>query len=392
MTKPSTSNLPKLVVILPTYNEKENITRLIPILFDQIFPQIPNYQCYVLVVDDNSPDDTAQQVLQLQKKYPHLDLLTGHKQGLGKAYYRGMNYAVQKYKPEILVQMDADLSHDPHLLPGMIQKINQSYDLVIGNRYIKGGSIPSDWGFKRKFLSFLGNLVASLFLFNWWVRDWTTGYRAMKSKVFQTLKNQMNKKEFNGYTWQIAFLNKAIQNNFKIGFVPLRFIDRQIGESKLGTEYIFNTLFYLITDVITNPPRFYRFALIGFVGFLVNFFGLSLLSETFKTLWPQLSVGVRNFIANAIAAELSIISNFTFNNLWTFADRQLITWQDILPQFIKFNLTSFTTGILVPSVIIGVGTSIFGDAYRQIFLILSIAFFTVPANYFIYNKFIWKTK
>ena len=392
MTKTSAHQPPKLVVILPTYNEKENIKRLIPLLFDKIFPQIPDYQSFVLVVDDNSPDGTANVVLQLQKKYPHLDLLTGQKQGLGKAYHRGMSYALQKYKPQILIQMDADLSHDPHLLPAMVKKINQGYDLVIGNRYIKGGSVPPDWGLKRKFLSFLGNFIASLFLFNWWVKDWTTGYRAIKSKVFRTLKKSMDKKEFNGYTWQIAFLNKAIQHNFKIGFVPLHFIDRRVGQSKLGSEYIFNTLFYLIIDVVTNPPRFYRFALIGFVGFLVNFFGLSFLSHTFKNLWPQLSVGFRNFIANAIAAELSIISNFIFNNLWTFADRQLVSWQEIIPQFIKFNLTSFTTGILVPSIIIGIGTSILGDAYRQILLILSITFFTVPANYFVYNKFIWKTK
>ncbi len=382
----------KAVIILPTYNEKENVETLIPLLFDQVLPEIKNWQIKVLVVDDNSPDGTAETVKALQQKYPSLNLIMGQKQGLGKAYFKGMNYAVKKCQPQVLIQMDADLSHNPKLLTAMLDKIDLGYDLVIGNRYIKGGSVPDDWGLKRKFLSFIGNLTASLFLFNWRVKDWTTGYRAIKTKVFEALKKEMDKKEFNGYTWQIAFLNKSLQHNFKVGFVPLNFIDRRIGESKLGSEYIVNTLFYLITDIIKNPPRFYRFALIGFFGFLVNFFGLAFFAYLIKDNWPSLSVGIRNTIANSIAAELSIISNFIFNNIWTFHDRKLVEAKEIVSQFVKFNLSSFTTGILVPSLIIGLGTLILGDQYRQLILVLVIAFFTVPANYIIYNRFIWRNK
>ncbi|NOY14921.1 MAG: glycosyltransferase family 2 protein [bacterium] len=383
---------PTAVIILPTYNEKNNIKKLIPALFDKVLPKVKNWRFKILVVDDNSPDGTADQVRKLQAKYQNLDLLTGQKQGLGKAYHKGMDWAVKTYQPDVLIQMDADLSHDPALIPQILDKLENGCDVVIGNRYIKGGAIPADWSLKRKFLSFCGNFVASLMLFNWSVRDWTSGYKAIKTAVFQDIKDEMNKKRFNGYTWQIALVNKAIQHNYKIGFVPLKFTDRRIGQSKLGSEYIFNTLFYLIIDVVKNPPRFYRFALIGFFGFLVNFFGLAFFSQLIKANWADLSVGVRNTIANSIAAELSIISNFILNNLWTFGDRKLIAAKDIIPQFVKFNLSSFATGILIPSLVIGLGTSIFGDQYRQLILVLVIVVFTVPANYFIYNKFIWKDK
>ena len=383
---------PRAVILLATYNEKDNLGKLIPFLFEKVFPQIKDWQLKVLVIDDYSPDGTANVVKKMMKKYPDLELIQGKKEGLGKAYYRGMSYLLDKDpQVDVFIQMDADLSHDPKLIPLLLEKVKEG-DVVIGNRYIKGGSIPDKWGLKRKFLSFLGNFIVSLFLFNWWVRDWTTGYRAIKSKVFKAIRNEMKEKRFNGYTWQIAFLNKALQRGYKVVSVPLVFTDRRFGKSKLGPEYIVNTLLYLVSDVIKNPPRFYRFALVGFLGFLVNFFGLAFFSAVFKNSWPQLSVGWRNFLANSVAAELSIISNFIFNNLWTFADRQLSHWRHILVQFITFNLTSFTTGILVPSLIIGCGTALLGDEYRQLILVLAIILFTVPANYFIYNKFIWRKK
>lgn len=112
----------KIVIIIPTYNEKGNIDRLIPILEEEIFPQIKNHDMNILIADDNSPDQTAEDVKKLMKKYKNLDLIQGEKYGLGAAYVRAMTYAVEKMGAEIMFEMDADLSHNPKKIPDFLKK------------------------------------------------------------------------------------------------------------------------------------------------------------------------------------------------------------------------------------------------------------------------------
>src|SRR5687767_9150889 len=132
----------KVVVIIPTYNEKENIERLIPILEEEIFPKIKKHEFHILVVDDNSPDGTADAVKTLAKKYSNIKLNEGENKGLGAAYVRGMKYAVDEMKADVVFEFDADHSHDPTKIPVFMDKIDEGFDMVIGTRYSQGGSIP----------------------------------------------------------------------------------------------------------------------------------------------------------------------------------------------------------------------------------------------------------
>ena len=230
-----------ITVIIPTYNEKNNIFKIINQVFDL---KIKNL--HVLVVDDSSPDGTGLEVLKLKKKYKKLHLKTNkEKKGLGKAYMVGMDYAVNKLKTNVLVEMDADLSHDPKILQNMLNLIPK-YDLILGSRYIKGGSNPKDWAFHRKFVSTLGNLVFRFF-FSWKVKDWTTGYRVIKSKVYNKIKDELDEDMFKGYTFQAGFLYKTIKYGFKVKEYPLKFKDRKEGSSKFkGLNYIKNNLLFIL--------------------------------------------------------------------------------------------------------------------------------------------------
>src|SRR4030042_3120494 len=138
----------KIVIVLPTYNEKTNIAILIPRL-QEVFKKITHHEMNILVVDDNSPDGTADEIKKIQKDYDNLFLLMGEKEGLGVAYIRGFTYASENMHPEVLFMMDSDLSHPPELLPDFLDQIDKGYDLVIGSRYIKGGGTP-DWDVRRK--------------------------------------------------------------------------------------------------------------------------------------------------------------------------------------------------------------------------------------------------
>src|SRR5579859_6006771 len=148
----------KAIIIVPTYNERDNIQKVIPLL-EEVFGRVKNWDMGVLVVDDSSPDKTADVVKTLQKKYKNVHLLVNEKKsGLGGAYLKGMAEAFGKLDAEVVFEFDADLSHDPQKIPDFLRKIDEGYDMVLGSRYIKGGGIPKDWGLDRKFLSVVGNL------------------------------------------------------------------------------------------------------------------------------------------------------------------------------------------------------------------------------------------
>ncbi|MBI2431169.1 MAG: glycosyltransferase family 2 protein [Candidatus Levybacteria bacterium] len=373
----------KVVIIIPTYNEKGNIERVIEILETKIFPQIKNHQMHILVVDDTSPDGTAVTVEGLMMKNKNLHLLkNGEKLGLGAAYVRGMTHAVEKLQAEIMFEMDADLSHDPRKVPEFLRKIDEGYDMVIGTRYSQGGSIPQNWGLLRKTYSVFGNLLVRSILMRFWIHDWTGGFRALRKEVF--LKEKKELASFRGYTFQVSFLHKTVRDGFKVAEVPIHFTDRTLGRSKIAPkEYIAELLEYVIAarfwELVFSP--FLKYAITGFVGYLINAFSL----ELFKIF------GIHSGVAGALGAELSIMWNFTLNNFWAFSKYRITRVQKIPLKFIQFNMVSFGS-VLIIFTVITVGTSLFGDTrlVRQLFLIIAIAFFVIPYSYSMYNIFIWK--
>lgn len=235
----------KVVVILPTYNERGNIEKLIPILEQDVFPKIKNHSLYILVCDDSSPDGTAEEVKKLMKKWKNISLNIGEKKGLGAAYARGMDYALKSMYADVIFTMDADFFHDPLKIGEFLKQIDKGYDLVVGTRYSDGGSIPRNWRFDRKIYSIFGNLLVRIILFRFSIHDWTGGYRAMRKKVVEREKDKA--KPYTGYTFNVAFLHKAIQDGFKTAEVPFNASDRIMGHSKITPiQYIINLMQYVI--------------------------------------------------------------------------------------------------------------------------------------------------
>jgi len=218
----------KACIIIPTYNERENLKKLIPSLMD-VSKNIKNYKTHITVCDDNSPDGTAQLVTDLAKEHKNLHILLGPKHGLGVAYQRGFRYAMQ-HNFDVIVMMDADLSHPPSLLPRMLAEIDKGYDFVIGSRYIPGGATP-DWSLRRRLISFTGNFFARIVGGMYSVHDCTSGYRALR--VDKLRKINFRDLATRGYAFMTTLLYEMYMSGAKIKEVPLIFYDRKIGQTKL---------------------------------------------------------------------------------------------------------------------------------------------------------------
>ncbi len=373
----------KIVATIPTYNEKENIEKIITIIEDEVFPSIKQHKTSILVIDDNSPDGTGEVVRRLMKKYENIKLLSGKKEGLGAAYLRGMTYAIDKMGADVLIGIDADLSHPPKKIIDLVQKMDEGYDMVIGTRYSNGGSIPNNWPIHRKIFSVAGNLLVRIILLRPYIHDWTGGFRLLKSQVF--LKEKKELSNYNGYVFQVAFLHKATRDGFRIAEVPFHFSDRTLGRSKIALGgYIINVLNYVIRARIyeSSHSPFLKYAITGFLGYLINAFTLELFSQRF---------GLNPGIAAMLGAECSIIWNFSVNNFWAFKDHRITNPLRVLLKFPQFNLVSVGS-LAIISTVVFIATHTFGDTLivRQVSLALAIGVFVIPYSYSMYNIFIWK--
>ncbi len=224
-----------VLVVIPTYNEKSNISFLLHEIFSL------NANISVLVIDDNSPDGTAAVVKNLQDVYSNLYLIVRKgKRGLGSAYIEGFKYALNKaYK--IIVQMDGDLSHSPQYLIAMIDLLKK-YDLVVGSRYIKGGGI-SNWPLSRLVLSILANLFSRLLL-RIPVHDLTSGFKCMKREVLEKINFSTIKSE--GYAFQIEMVYRAYLSRVKIKEHPIIFRGRRKGKSNMSSSIIIEAFFAVL--------------------------------------------------------------------------------------------------------------------------------------------------
>jgi len=194
------------------------------------------------------------------------------------------------------------------------------------------------------------------------------------------------------FGYKLEFLYNTVMLGAKVKEIPLVFGLRAAGESKIEPQTAFE-VFRVVTLLRwhdSTTQKFLKFGTIGLFGFVINKVGLDVFAKLLSNLISV--VGVRNTLANALAAEISIVSNFIFNNLWTFKNEKLVWGSKIVRKFATFNLSSVVSGILLPSLVIGLGTQIFGDQYRFLFLIIAVFFVTVPLNWFIYNVIIWKKK
>jgi dolichol-phosphate mannosyltransferase len=214
----------KFVIVLPTYNEAENLPRIISALFMQPL------EISLLVVDDNSPDGTGSLADSLAKEYDGRMFVLHRpgRQGLGSAYIEGFRKA-RELSPHAIIQMDADFSHDPEVLPIMAGKLD-SCSVVMGSRYIEGGSLDERWPLWRKWLSAFGNFYARGIL-RFPVRDATGGYRMWKCATLMGMP--LSRIRSNGYAFQVEMAYVAHLMRFDITETPIHFADRRWGKSKM---------------------------------------------------------------------------------------------------------------------------------------------------------------
>jgi len=218
----------KILIVIPTFNEAGNIGNLI----EQIFA-LGIADLNILVVDDNSPDGTARVVEEVARRDPRVSLIVREqKMGLGTAYVVGFKFALQK-SYEVIFEMDADLSHDPKEIPNFLEKID-GYQVVIGSRYIRGVNVVN-WPLSRLLLSYFANVYARL-ITGLPIRDCTSGYKCFRRDVLEGI--DLDKIHSDGYAFQIEMNFKAWTRGYKLCEIPIIFVDRQTGSSKMSRRII----------------------------------------------------------------------------------------------------------------------------------------------------------
>ncbi|MBV6512699.1 MAG: polyprenol monophosphomannose synthase [Ignavibacteriales bacterium] len=218
----------KALIIIPTYNEMENITRLIPAVY-----QYTDSNVHILVVDDNSPDGTGGYIKELSEKDERIHLLSRPKKmGLGTAYTDGFRYAI-KNGYDFIFEMDADFSHDPKELPVFLREIENA-DLVLGSRYLTGVNVIN-WPMQRLLLSWFANQYTR-FITGMPVHDSTGGYKCFRREVLESIN--LDKITSNGYAFQIELNFKTWKKGFRIKEIPIIFVDRYMGKSKMSKKIV----------------------------------------------------------------------------------------------------------------------------------------------------------
>ena len=374
----------KVVIIMPTYREAENISKMIPELVDKEFPKIKGAEMHLLVVNDlgndGKDDGTGEIVREAMKTRKNIHILEGKKEGLGWAYIRGMKHAIKKLKADAVMEMDADFQHPPRFVKPMVEAYLGGAEYVIGSRYIKGGSVPKEWAFHRKAVSFFGNLFIRVVLVKPGLHDLTTGFRLTKVRGILDRIDLDNLMEPKRFAYKVDLLYQSIKLAQEVREVPLEFAPRTQEASKFSLEEMISTFKVAIILGIRDKQRFIKFGVVGFIGYLVNA----------GFLWLLTRMEAPGFIAWSVPVELSIVSNFLLNNIWTFRKEKISGTGRILRKFAEFNGTS--AGALVIQTVAGsLGDLVLGVGYRQILLPFIIVFLVLPYNYFMYNAVIWKT-
>ena len=216
------------LVIIPTYNERDNIQRIVPLALEQ------DARLDVLVVDDGSPDGTGAIVDEMARANPRINVIhRAGKLGLGTAYIAGFRWALERGY-DWMQEMDADFSHDPSHLKQFIESL-EDYDLVVGSRYVEGRVTVVNWPISRLLLSYTANVYARL-VTGLPLGDATAGYKAFRRKVLETI--DLSKVESEGYSFQIEMNFRAWKAGFKLGEIPIVFVDRTLGESKMSKRVV----------------------------------------------------------------------------------------------------------------------------------------------------------
>ena len=232
----------KIITIIPTYNESKSIGGLIDAL-EAEFGLINGHQMEILIVDGNSTDGTAEIIRKKSDEFGNVNLYSEkEKRGLGMAYIDGMKYAVEKLGAGAFIEFDGDFQHDPRDIKRLVAEFDEGYDYVIGSRYVEGGKIPVRWGWHRKLLSRFGSLFAKIILMLP-TNDNTSGLKLTRvSGFYDRLPLDADKILSLRHAYKIHLLYEMFVNGARIKEVPIKFLEREGGESKSSIEDVFESL------------------------------------------------------------------------------------------------------------------------------------------------------
>lgn len=221
----------KTIVVVPTYNERENLTRLAP----KVLSQLPDMR--LLIVDDGSPDGTGRLADEMAASDPRISVLhRPSKMGLGSAYVQGFQKALTS-DADLIIQMDADFSHDPEVIPQLVEKA-ADYDVVLGSRYITGANV-ANWPLRRLFLSYFANVYTHI-ITGLPVRDSTGGFKCFRRRVLESIHLPSIRSD--GYSFQIEVNFRCWRKGFSIFETPIVFVDRHAGTSKMSRRIVWEAM------------------------------------------------------------------------------------------------------------------------------------------------------
>ena len=393
----------RLVVIIPTYNEEENVEEIINKVL-ACAKKMPAVDLHVLVSDSHSRDKTGQIVKRISQSNPRVHYLDVRERGLGIGLVKGHRFAIDKLKADILAQMDGDLSHDPSTLPLMVDYIGKGFDLVNGSRLMKGGKNLLGW--HRRLFTRGSSLYCKLSWGTFNLSEYTNSYRVFTKELFERINFSKVPWKSKTYIIQPAFLYAAIEAQAKIKEVPITFKDRKRGYSKTQIiAYMFDVLKFGVKVRLQRSKTFAKFLTVGFFSYLLNaivlgvlnrgqIYALTVLSKPLLFFIPAIENAPkilflaidRLFVASVISIELSIIFNFIFHDNWTFKSRSHTG--SVLVRFLKFNLTSAASPLIQLVSILLFARLL--HLHEQIGLAVGV-FVGLFFNYFANVLWVWKT-
>ena len=360
-----------LSLIIPTYNERDNITPLL----ERLEHALAGYNYEVVFIDDNSADGTAEVATSLASKYPVKVIVRKDKRGLASAVVDGLSHVSGK----IIAVMDADLQHPPEVLPDLLKEMEKGADIVIASRYVKGGGCPG-WSLSRRLVSKGAIFLAHLLL------PATRRVNDPASGFFMFNKKAVAGAELKPLGYKIL-LEVLIAGKFKrVAEVPYTFGIRGRGESKLnaGQQVAYLRHLFSLMKRSGELARFLKFALVGASGVGVN--------EGLYWLLTRLAglVGSLDIWAVVIGTETSVITNFILNNYFTFADRRQPGLKSFLKRLLRFNLVSLA-GVGITVGVFYILTRSFGvqEPYDLLALLAGITV-AMLWNYLANNWWTWK--
>jgi len=362
----------KICFVLPTYNEEENIENIIKQILEKAVHQNAN-TFSILIVDDNSSDDTQSIVKRLISLNQNIHLISGQKKGLGDAYKRGFAFALDDLNADLIFQMDSDGQHDASLIPNFINHIEEGKDVIIGSRFIEGGTTP-DFSFYRLLMSKVGNLLVRYVGGITQVRDCTSGYRAIRASYLKEL--DFSYLSTRGYSFQSSLICDLAWRGADIFEIPIEFSSRKGGDSKLALRDQIEFLLNIPRLGFRNTKDFIKYSLVGMSGVFVNLGLYTLLTRYYE---------VSELLAPLISIESALISNFILNNFWTFGKRT--TQSRIRVRFLKFHLASGVSALINYSVFLTL--FLVFQLYDILANLIGIALAAI-VNYLINSNWTWK--